>query len=187
MLYFLQNKFANLSLLSYENVIYTMNNTVYERVGPSYDLWDDMATYYYTIEDPETGDDIEMTDGNTRYVAALLSHVGILLDMEYDVGESNTTTLESKEKVFEPYGISCYYGIYSASTVINQLQNRGIPVIIRGSLANNINAHSWIIDGYYTFSNIQFRRRFPYELGMERWLKWVVCENRGLDTFGTHQ
>lgn len=163
MLYYLQDKY-NLDIIAYENVICILDlmqsPPVYRwnEIGESTELWDDMATYYYKR------DGVEHTDGNVRYVAALLSKLGDYLFMHYGLNMSYIYDSNAVSQCFEYiYNISCindYDGIsYSVTTVENQLKNNEMPVVIYALQNQNYNGHMWIIDGCYTYERV-FRKYY---------------------------
>lgn len=86
----------------------------------------------------------------------LVSHVGILVGMNYGNDGSSAHTSDLVDHVFEPYGISCSYVSYNATRLKNGLIN-GTPAIISafGSVILGIpyHGHSFIADGYKRYRN----------------------------------
>ncbi len=159
MLYYLQDKY-NLIIYTPESIICSSDlsknppKVDWIPFFPNYELWDDMATYYFER------DEIEHSDGNVSYVAALLSYLGKFLNMMYEVeGSYIQNHMVVSDCLEVQYNIDCLnnnIGIgYSVSTIKNQLKNEALPVIIYTyfNQDNNI-GHMWIIDGCYTFRHV---------------------------------
>ena len=97
----------------------------------------------------------------------------MLVGMSYGNTSSSAYTSDLIDRVFEPYGITCTYANYNATTVKNNLLN-GMPVIVGayGQVFLGIpsHGHAFVVDGY-----CRYRRKTTatYE-----WV-WTDGQNHG--------
>lgn len=173
MLYYIVNRYS-LDILVYEDIVSTIENGVYhfDKINPSTSWWDMMAT--------NSADTIVHS---TRYSAALITHVGDLLNTEYGITSSSTTSRVGKQLVFAYYNIDCTYSTgYSPSVVKSQIRDRHMPIIVRGE--NSEGGHSWIIDGCCD-SQIVIKKYYIYsyrELTDAELLTYTREDADGFDT-----
>ncbi|MBO5805841.1 MAG: C10 family peptidase [Tidjanibacter sp.] len=146
MLYYLRNK-LNLTIVSYESIQCegdTLNYTM-TRNGPSTELWSNMAK---SVAD---SDEIRR-----QYTAALLADVGDVIKTDYGKSSSSNFT-NTRNYLFLPLGINCNHEVYNETSMVSQLTNRQMPVMVRGT--SDTGGHAWIVDGY-NISNYTIRKYY---------------------------
>ena len=138
----------------------------------------DIHNYYMTFSGSSSTIWSSMDYGNTSHnsyddSSILIAHVGMLVGMSYGNTSSSAYTSDLIDRVFEPYGITCTYANYNATTVKNNLLN-GMPVIVGayGQVFLGIpsHGHAFVVDGY-----CRYRRKTTatYE-----WV-WTDGQNHG--------
>ena len=119
------------------NVVFGTNMYI---AGYSNSLWSSMK--HYLSDGTQTG--------SIDPVAKLLAGVGILSDTEYGEDRSGAEYQDLINGVFTPLGISCVYGNYNVSTMVDNIVNDEMPVLLEVKMFTmsdpDMLGHAMIID-----------------------------------------
>ena len=112
--------------------------------------WDDISFFEYGYTNP--------TEAQLEELADYIYHVGVTVDAEY--GDNSTGAyLEKLVEILDEIGITSSYIPLNTTTAQSIIVEKG-PVCMCGYTANNASGHSWVIDGWNSYTVQTIRQTF---------------------------